>query len=119
MGTTPWLLIAILIILIGFVFVAIYMKRKTKTPTDYYTLFVIGIIWLAAGIPIKNYALSAMGAAFMITGLVNKSKWKENHRSWKDLKPEEKKFKTIIIVVLGVLVLLGIVAYFITEKGRI
>ena len=37
------------------------MQQKKKRPIDYYNLFIIGIVWIGAGIPLKNYALSVVG----------------------------------------------------------
>jgi len=71
--------------------------------------FIMGIIWLVFGIPLKNYTLSIMGIIFAIVGLVNKGKWKKNRQRWETLSPEEKKWKIAIIVVLSLLVLAGLV----------
>ncbi len=119
MDTTPWILIAVLVLIIALGVAAVLMKKKTKAPTDYYIFFIMGIIWLGAGIPLKNYALSAMGVVFMIIGLANKDKWKANHRRWSQLGPEEKRLKLFLIIGLGVLVLAGLAAYFLVERGII
>ena len=113
----PWLLMAVVIALILLGILSFYLYRGKKHKTDYYALFTMGIIWTAIGIPLKNYALSVMGIIFLIVGLVNKKKWKENRRTWKDLDSKEKKIKLIVIIALGVLVFFGLVAYFIVQKG--
>ncbi|MFA4833952.1 MAG: hypothetical protein WC619_03865 [Patescibacteria group bacterium] len=109
MGTTPWLLISVAILLVLFLILAIMLKKGIKRPPDYYAFFIMGIIWLILGIPLKNYTLSIMGLVFTIVGLVNKKKWKENRQCWGTMTPEEKKWKTIILVILGLLVLAGLV----------
>ncbi len=120
MLSTPWILIAVLVVLIILGILAIIIAKKNKRPTDYYALFMIGLIWCGAGIPMavssKNYALPAMGFIFMIIGLANRKKWKENRRTWDQLDKKERKSKLIIIIILGALILAGLVAYFLTNN---
>lgn len=105
----PWLLIAILVMLVLLALVA--WKSKNKKPTDYYSFFVMGIIWTAIGIPMDNYALSAMGVVFLIVGLVHKDEWKKNRSRWDQLSEKEKKRKLILIALAGLLVFVGLVLY--------
>lgn len=122
MESLPWIIIAVgalLILLIVAFIVLLFNKKIPHREPDYQTWFWLGICWLGAGIPLgttsNNWGISFMGLVFMILGLANKNKWKKNHVKWKDLKPLEKKFKTWIIVVLGIIVLAGLVAFFIVE----
>jgi len=108
----PWILISVLIVLIILGIVAILAKKKNKRPIDYYSFFIIGIIWTAFGIPLKNFALWGAGIVFLIIGLVNKNKWKKNRVRWSDLTPEEIRMKTFLIIILGILVLAGLTAWF-------
>ena len=119
MDTLPWIIIAVLILLVAFAIVAIVMKKKYKTPTDYYAFFWIGIVWLIIGLPMKNYTLGILGIVFAVIGLANKSKWKTNRVTWNMLSPEQKKAKIAIIVILSILVVVGLVVYFLTEQGII
>ena len=119
MDTIPWILITVLILIIILAGVVVLLKKKYKTPTDYYAFFWMGIIWLIFGIPIGNYALSVMGIIFTIIGLANKNKWQANRVTWNQLSADQKKYKIIIISVLSVLVLVGMVVYFLTERGII
>ncbi|MGC9310200.1 MAG: hypothetical protein ACP5E4_00580 [Candidatus Aenigmatarchaeota archaeon] len=86
------------------------LQEKNKRPPDYYNLFIIGIIWLAVGLPFQNYALAGLGLAFMLAGLAHKKDWEKNRVRWSDLTPEEKKLRMAVTVALGILVLLGLVA---------
>jgi len=115
--TTIWLMPAILIalILIGIVVLVVVIKQKRRLPPDYRALFIMGVIWLPAGIIIKNYILSAMGVVFMVAGLIHKKDWKKNRRRWSDLTEGERKLKIFIMIVLAVLLVLGLVVYFLTE----
>ena len=92
------------------------LKGKKKHAPDYKAFFIMGIVWLPFGIIMGNHALTAMGIIFMIVGLVNKKKWKEQ-RTWKDMNKREKKLMTVSIIILGLLFLMGVVAFFLFEKG--
>ncbi len=118
MTSIPWILIsvAVLIVLLAVIFIFALKKNKRREP-DYFTFFILGIIWLGAGIPLginsNNWGFFIMGIAFMIIGLVNKDKWKKNHVRYKDLTPSEKKIKFWILIILGILVLAGLVVFWI------
>jgi uncharacterized membrane protein SirB2 len=113
-----WLTISglILILVIILAVVAIVAQRKTRRPPDYRTFFIIGVIWLAIGIPIKSYAMSALGLILATLGLANRKKWKETSTKWGELAREEKMVKVFLIVVLSVLVIGGLVLYFLARK---
>jgi hypothetical protein len=106
----------ILILVIILAVVAIFVQRKTKRPPDYRTFFMVGVIWLAIGIPFKSYAMSALGLILAVLGLANRKKWKETSTKWGELTREEKMVKVFLIVVLSVLVIGGLVLYFLARK---
>lgn len=112
----PWIILAIIILLaiIGIAVLAISKKKEHKP--DYYTFFVMGIIWLGAGIPLEMYPLSAMGLIFMITGLIHKDKWKKNHLTWDKMTEAEKRNKMILIGLLLLLVVAGVAAFFLVAS---
>ena len=110
-----WMLIMIgvIIILVGVVFMVFLRKGKNLKP-DYYAFFVMGLIWLPLGIPLKNYGLSVMGLIFLIISLVNKDKWKQNRRkSYKNMNKNEKIVFSLVTILLGLLVLIGFIFYLI------
>jgi formate hydrogenlyase subunit 3/multisubunit Na+/H+ antiporter MnhD subunit len=79
----PWILIiiAILIITLAIVFIAT-IKNKKKHEPDYYTFFVMGLIFLPLGIigmMRDNYSVFfILGLVFIAVGLVNKDKWRKD-----------------------------------------
>jgi drug/metabolite transporter (DMT)-like permease len=115
----PIILITVALLILALLISLIVMrnKMKHKTPTDYYNLFVIGLIWMAFGALSFIFYENSMsfffilGLAFAVSGLVHKDKWKKNRRTWKDLTPAEQKLKTWIIIILGVLALAGLVVF--------
>ncbi|MDD4333161.1 MAG: hypothetical protein PHT51_03545 [Patescibacteria group bacterium] len=109
MSTLPLIAIAVVIILLGIVF--LINVRKEKRPTDYYNLFIIGVIWTAIGLPLKNYTLGILGLAFLSIGLVNKNKWKANHKTWNDLSARERKVSLGVMILIGVIVILGMITF--------
>jgi len=101
------ILIAIAIIAIGIAMIRV--REKYKRPIDYYNLFMIGLIWLAIGIPFDNYILSGLGLVFVVSGLINHKKWKSNRLTWSMLTIEEKKIKVYLIAFLLCLIILGMI----------
>lgn len=124
MSAIPWILIsiAVIIILLGiFVIFAIKSKKIKQREPDYYTFFIMGIIWTIFGAVFFEdlFFFLAIGLTFLIIGLMNKDKWNKNRVRWKDLSKFEKKFKIWMMITLGLLALLGLIVFFLIEKGII
>jgi amino acid transporter len=123
MGSTPWLMIAIaiLIIILG-IFAVVAARKGKQRPPDYYAFFWMGLIWTIFGIPFwrdGNFAFLAMGIIFLIIGLANRDKWKKNRVRWSDLTKGERKFKMGIMIFLGLLVLLGMAVFYLAETKKL
>ncbi len=116
-GQIPVIVIITALILVLFV-VFIIEQRKTGEPhaPNYRTLFIVGISWLPLGIAADNPGFWGIGAVMMIVGLVNKNKWK-NAPKWSELSPEAKRLKLIAIIGLSIILLFGVVTYFLTKSG--
>ena len=112
------LMIVIGIAIIAFLIVTIFMKRKHRVAPNYKAFFIIGVTWLPLGIIMQNYIFSVVGACFLAVGLTNKKKWNTEPR-WADLPPQVRRLKLFIIIFLGVLLLVGITLYILTNKGII
>jgi uncharacterized membrane protein len=124
MAEIPWILVSVgivVVILAVFSIVVTLLNKKRERKPDYFMFFIMGIIWLGAGIPLyitsNNFFFPIMGIIFMIIGLVHKKKWKANHRTFKQMSPEERKLHVISMIVLGVLLLIGVVAYLMVGRG--
>lgn len=109
MDSIFWLFVTLATMLVIFVILIITKYRNKEYKTDYYALFILGLVWLVLGLPEKNYSLSTLGLIFLTIGLAKKKEWKSNHRSWSELSPKEKKIKLILIAVVLVMVIAGIV----------
>jgi hypothetical protein len=116
----PWILIMVLVglIVVGLLIaMLVFYRNKKMPPTDYYTMFILGICWLPLGIigiATDNPGFNAffiMGLVFMGIGLAHKKEWKKNHRTWKQLSKAEQKMKMWVMIILGVLLLLGLLAF--------
>ena len=112
----PWIMIAVavLIVVVGIVAVIAVAKKKGKHEPDYFTFFIMGVMWIPIGFATDNPAFWIMGLIFMAIGLANKSKWKK--KIWHDLDPMQKKLKIALVIILSIMVLLGLVAYFLTAS---
>jgi len=92
-----------------------YKKRDEKHKPDYYTFFVMGLIWMIFGIFEffrQNYSVFfMMGLVFMLVGLYHKEEWKKNHATFDKLSKDKKKFM-IISLVLGLIVFLGVLLFY-------
>jgi hypothetical protein len=109
-----WILVSIAaLVIIGVILLAYAWKGKGKVrhETDYYTLFVMGVIWVIIGAPFvfiygfEFNALFALGLVFLIAGLANRDKWK------KQKKVLTARQKALLSVLLLITVLLVVVTY--------
>jgi len=120
MEEMPWILIMVAVIIALLAVAAVLSTRKSRRPTDYYALFVMGMIWAMFGMFLReNFFFWIMGIVFMAVGLRNKGKWKKNRLRWDNLTKQERRIRIIIIAVLGLLLLLGALALFLVRKGII
>ncbi len=118
----PWMIIAILVLLVLFGVIAVIMayknKGKKKEP-DYYTFFVLGLVWLPFGIfeLIRNDmpTFFILGLTFFAIGITHKDKWKKNHVSFKKY-PKYKKILTIGTIILGALVFLALIVLYLLKR---
>ena len=104
--------VAVLIILIGTIFVIFSLTGRVKPrEPDYRAFFDMGLVWIALGLPLKNPALWIMGLVFLAVGLKNKKKWKDR-AGWKDLPRAQRNLKLALLIVLGLMVILGFVSWY-------
>ncbi|MGD9276812.1 MAG: hypothetical protein PVJ67_06600 [Candidatus Pacearchaeota archaeon] len=121
MSAFPWILVSVGILIILLLVLAVIFKKGQKHRTDYFAFFVIGLIWLPFGIVFQILApenfigmmFIFLGLAYIILGLSHKKDWKKNQKCWKQLSKKERKIKLILTIISGILVLLGLVAYYI------
>ncbi len=117
MSAIPWIFITVGILFVLLIIAIIVMMRRKSFKPDYYSLFMMGLIWTAIGIPLKNFFMSALGIIFLVVGLMHKKEWKQNRQAWSKLSKKDKKIRIIILVVLGLLVLAGLVVLVLKNKG--
>ena len=113
MTYVPWVMISVgvLIVLLGVI--VLVNRRKERPPTDYYSMYIIGIVWIAVGLVQMDEMpfFFMMGLVFMAVGLSHKSEWKQNHRRFKDLPQDLKKTKMAAILIGLVVLVIGITTY--------
>lgn len=91
--------IIIALIIIGLAIASIYYNKKSKQESNYKVFFTVRIIfhfthlflrfWFPLDLSTKNDVFSIMGLVFLVIGLINKNKWRDE-KSWSDLSPNEK-----------------------------
>jgi len=118
MSGNAWLILsgAVTLLIIALAIMAILFQRRTKRPPDYRTFFIMGIIWLAIGVPIGNYLMSALGLILAVFGIAKRKEWKRSTANWSELTREEKVIKMFLLVVLSVLVLVGLLLFFLARS---
>ncbi|MCK4979945.1 MAG: hypothetical protein KAS62_06090 [Candidatus Delongbacteria bacterium] len=86
-------------------------RRKENRKPNYKAFFIIGVCWVPIGIATQNYVFMVIGLVFLVLGLLNRKSW-ENQPKWEDLSPAEKKIKLALIIFLSLILILGVVFYF-------
>jgi len=110
----PWLGISTIVFGILFIILSARLMQKTqKQEIDYRVLFSLGIIFFAVGISTQNPAMWILGAAFFAIGAANKNKWKKQ-KKWSEMSKSKKNIKIAIMIALGVLVLVGLIFFFLS-----
>ena len=91
--TAVWIVAAVLvlILLLGAIFLVRRRYAGKKQPTDYYTLFIMGIIWMVIGFIPDNYAFLIIGVFMAVIGLAHRSEWKKNRKDWDKIGNRQKR----------------------------
>lgn len=113
-----WFMIVALIVILLLAVIAVVINRKDKvTPTDYYTLFILGLVWFILGLITKNIPLISLGLIFIAFGWMKQDKWKKNRFDPNKLNKKERKIWVMTIIILCVLIIIGFVLYILVSKG--
>jgi hypothetical protein len=121
MDSMIWILIsiAVAIVVLGVLAILFVRAKEGKHEVDYYSLFIMGLIWIAVGIPMNNSALWIIGIVFFTLGIVNKDKWKKNKMNWKKMNKRQKNILYISIAMLFLLLVAGIIMFWLTKAGKL
>ncbi|MHA1989094.1 MAG: hypothetical protein ACW98D_20930 [Promethearchaeota archaeon] len=103
--------------ILGVLAIVFIKAKEGKHKVDYYSLFLIGLIWIAVGLPLNNSVLWIIGLVFLIIGLANKDKWKKNKAEWKKMNKRQKNMLYIATVMLFLLLVAGIIVFWLTKAG--
>jgi hypothetical protein len=113
---SPISIILSIIIVLAVLFIIMRILSKEPHRPNYKAFFIMGITWIPLGIVLENHGFWGIGLVFMIIGIVNRSKWKDEPK-WSELTPEAKRTKLMMIIGLGVVFVLGLVVYFLVKSG--
>jgi hypothetical protein len=100
------------IVLLVVIILGIISWKKRKEP-DYFGIFNGGIVFLLFGITMESQIMFFMGLMFLLVGIVNKKNWKKPEDSWKNLTEDQKKLKMLFIAILGLLIAIGLIIWYI------
>ncbi len=100
------IIIALIILAVIAVFFNKSENQEDNKP-NYRTLFILGVVWLPIGISTSNHAFTALGVIFMIIGMANKKKWRQEMK-WKDLTIQQKKIKTGLMIVISLILVISV-----------
>lgn len=123
MNGTPWILAAIVVglVVLGTGMIVAFRKRKEPRRVDYRNYFVMGVIWILFA-PVMvllpwilheeepffmGFFFLVMGIGYTIVGLRNRDKWGKQVGP----SPEANKIVLALVLILGILSLLGLVAF--------
>jgi len=114
-----WILvsIAVVIVVLGILAIFFIKAKEGKHKVDYYSLFIIGVIWVAVGILLNNSALWILGFVFFAIGLANKDKWKKNKTDWKKITKKQRVVLYIAVAMLFLLLVAGIIVFWLKNSG--
>ena len=109
-----WIIIAMIAVLVV-VLAAVFMLRKEKgNQPDYRVFFILGVTWLPLSIATDNTAFLGLGAIFMVLGLANRDKWKEQPK-FSEMPEEKRRLKIGLIIGLTLLLALAVVVLFLAK----
>jgi len=105
--------VIILAILIGCFVAFLFAIRNRSYGIGYYSLFLVGLIWMIAGIPMENYLLSIFGIIFFVLGLQHKEEWEAEKSSFATLSEKGKKDRLVLTGILALAIIASLIFYFI------
>jgi hypothetical protein len=97
---------------------AAIIQRKENRKANFKAFFIIGICWVPFGIATNNTVFTIIGLVFLILGLANRKNWK-NQPKWDELSLAEKKIKLALIIFLMLILIVGVVFYFIVRNQTV
>ncbi|MBT3317565.1 hypothetical protein HN388_06245 [bacterium] len=107
-----WPIIAAFVFLVLGLLIFLFKKKNIKDDKpNYKILFIVGITWIPLGITTKNPGFLVGGLVMMVAGLLKKDQWR-NEKKWSELSPAEKKVKLAIIALLTLMLVTGVVTFF-------
>lgn len=110
--TNVWLASCIIVfgLILTLLAIFIYQRKGKRQEIDYYSLFTLGLVFFVIGMTTSNPFMWVFGIALFAIGLANRKRWKKQ-KKWSQLSKKERKVKIILLIILGVLVIAGLVAF--------
>jgi hypothetical protein len=98
-------------IALGMLIFLLLWKHRKQRPTDYFSIFIMGLLWIVIGLPTQNYALMSLGITSIIVGLLHKKSWKKNRLKWKHLDDHEKLVQLALMILVMLMLAVFLIFY--------
>ena len=85
----------------------------------YFILFVMSVLWLMAGMLMRDHTMTGIGLIFVSGGLLNKSEWEGHNFGWGDLNEEARKTIIIMTEAMAISAVSGLLIFYLASKGII
>lgn len=95
----------------------VYSGKIANVEPDYWTLFIMGLIFLPMAFASDTVIFLAISLGFIVIGLMNKKKWKGEVR-WSEMSPARRILIIVLVAVLGILVLITFVVLDMSERKK-
>jgi carbon starvation protein CstA len=117
MAESVFIIISILIFVVILAVLAIFLaKDRKKAGPDYYTMFLISLVWVPVGLFMQwrgeDASFWVVGLIFLAISVWNRDQWKRNHTPFNKLKKKQKRFALVVILILALIILIGAVIYY-------
>lgn len=119
MAIVPWIIISIVVLIfLGLIMSLVLIKNKDKKQkTNYYSLFVMGAIWVPFGLIMSYLEKESMigglffilGWIYFVIGILHKDEWDKNKGPYLI---QNKKIRLFVMIGLILLLILGVIAFF-------
>jgi len=109
-----FLVFTLVLVIVGLL---IFHFRKGRTPTDYYLLFLFGLVWTAISIPLSNYLLMIFGLSLATVSFRHRKEWSKNRTKWGRLSKRDRATSGIIMCLAFALLAAWIATYYLLNTA--
>lgn len=102
-----FIVFAFILVLAGFI-----LLKKSRAKTDFYIIFILGLVWLVIGLPLRNYILSFFGLYLSGYSFMHRKNWKQNRTVWSKISKSDMRTSLTIMGMIIVLLIAWVYTYY-------